>query len=63
MHWVGQLCGLHPKDAYQLCSRIAQVPVANVVDANSSVAVKAAKAHRHRRSDRNGEHPLFGRVW
>ena len=31
-------------DAYQLCSQIAQVPVANVVDANYSVVVKAAKA-------------------
>jgi len=42
--WVGGLCGLHPMDAYQLCSQIAQVPVANVVDANYSVVVKAAKA-------------------
>jgi hypothetical protein len=31
-------------DAYQLCSQIAEVPVANVVDANYSVVVKAAKA-------------------
>ena len=31
-------------DAYQLCSQIAQVPVANVVDANYSVVVKASKA-------------------
>ena len=44
VHWVGQLCGLHPMDAYQLCSQIAEVPVANVVDANYSVVVKAAKA-------------------
>ena len=43
VHWVGQLCGLHPMDAYQLCSQIAQVPIANVVDANYSVVVKAAK--------------------
>ncbi len=33
-----------PMDAYQLCSQITQVPVANVVDANYSVVVKAAKA-------------------
>ena len=33
-------------DAYQLCSQIAEVPVANVVDANYSVVVKAAKALR-----------------
>jgi acetamidase/formamidase len=31
-------------DAYQLCSQIAQVPVANVVDVNYSVVVKAAKS-------------------
>jgi acetamidase/formamidase len=44
VHWVSELCGLHPIDAYQLCSQIAEVPVANVVDANYSVVVKAAKA-------------------
>ena len=44
VHWVAQLCGLHTMDAYQLCSQIAEVPVANVVDANYSVVVKAAKA-------------------
>jgi acetamidase/formamidase len=41
--WVGELYGLHRMDAYQLCSQIAQVPVANVVDTNYSVVVKAAK--------------------
>lgn len=44
VRWVAQLTGLHVMDAYQLCSQIAQVPVANVVDANYSVVVKAAKA-------------------
>jgi acetamidase/formamidase len=44
VRWVGELCGLHPMDAYQLCSQVAEVPVANVVDANYSVVVKAAKA-------------------
>ncbi len=43
VRWVSQLCGLHLMDAYQLCSQITQVPVANVVDANYSVVVKAAK--------------------
>ncbi len=43
VHWVGQMCGLHPMDAYQLCSQITQAPIANVVDANYSVVVKAAK--------------------
>ena len=44
VHWVGELYGLHRMDAYQLLSQVAQVPVANVVDANYSVVVKAAKA-------------------
>jgi len=43
VHWVGQMCGLHPMDAYQLCSQITQAPIANVVDVNYSVVVKAAK--------------------
>jgi len=43
VHWVGELYGLHTMDAYQLCSQITEVPVANVVDANYSVVVKAAK--------------------
>lgn len=41
--WVGQLTGLHRMDAYQLCSQITQAPIANVVDANYSVVVMAAK--------------------
>ena len=44
MHWISELYALHPMDAYQLVSQIAQVPVANVVDANYSVVVKAAKS-------------------
>jgi acetamidase/formamidase len=43
VHWVAELCGLDPMDAYQLCSQITQAPIANVVDANYSVVVKAAK--------------------
>jgi acetamidase/formamidase len=43
VHWVAQMCGLHPMDAYQLCSQITHAPIANVVDANYSVVVKAAK--------------------
>ncbi|MDQ1483494.1 MAG: hypothetical protein QOF35_1570 [Actinomycetota bacterium] len=43
VRWVGELYGLHLMDAYQLCSQITQSPVANVVDANYSVVVKAAK--------------------
>ena len=44
VQWIGQLQGLQTMDAYQLCSQIAEVPVANIVDANYSVVVKAAKA-------------------
>ncbi|HWI00523.1 MAG TPA: acetamidase/formamidase family protein [Propionibacteriaceae bacterium] len=43
VHWIAELYDLHRMDAYQLCSQIAQVPVANVVDTNYSVVVKAAK--------------------
>jgi acetamidase/formamidase len=56
VHWVAQLCGLHPMDAYQLCSQIAQVPVANVVDVNYSVAVKAAKSLLHAATAFDGIH-------
>ena len=41
--WVGELSGLHVMDAYQLLSQVTKAPIANVVDANFSVAVKAAK--------------------
>ncbi len=44
VRWFESLYGLHPMDAYQLLSQITQVPVANVVDANYSVVVKAPKA-------------------
>ncbi len=44
VRWFGELYGLHPMDAYQLCSQIAKVPVANVVDANYSAVVKARKS-------------------
>jgi hypothetical protein len=44
VHWVAELHGLHPMDSYQLLTQVTEVPVANVVDANYSVVVKAAKA-------------------
>ena len=44
VHWVAELYGLHTMDAYQLLSQVAEVPVANVVDANYSVVVKARKS-------------------
>jgi hypothetical protein len=43
-------------DAYQLCSQVAEVPVANVVDANYSVVVKAAKALLPRAEAFDGVH-------
>jgi acetamidase/formamidase len=43
VRWFEGLYGLHQMDAYQLLSQITEVPVANVVDANFSVVVKAAK--------------------
>jgi acetamidase/formamidase len=42
--WFTELYGLHRLDAYQLLSQITETPIANVVDANYSVVVKAAKA-------------------
>jgi acetamidase/formamidase len=42
--WFSQIFGLHRMDSYQLLSQITQAPIANVVDANFSSVVKAAKA-------------------
>lgn len=44
VRWFEDLYGLHPMDAYQLLSQITEVPIANVVDANYSVVVKARKS-------------------
>ncbi len=44
VRWFGELYGLHPMDAYQLLSQLVEVPVSNVVDANYSVTVSAAKS-------------------
>jgi acetamidase/formamidase len=44
VHWFGELYGLDAMDAYQLLSQITEVPIANVVDANYSVVVKARKS-------------------
>ncbi len=44
VRWYQELFGLHQMDAYQLLSQTAEVPVANVVDVNYSVVVKAAKS-------------------
>ncbi len=44
VRWYEELFGLHHMDAYQLLSQTTEVPIANVVDVNYSVVVKAAKA-------------------
>jgi acetamidase/formamidase len=43
VRWYQELFGLHHMDAYQLLTQTTEVPVANVVDANYSVVVKAEK--------------------
>ena len=44
VRWFGELFELHQMDAYQLLSQITEVPVANVVDSNYTVVVKARKS-------------------
>lgn len=44
VRWLGELYGLHQMDAYQLLTQTALAPIANAVDANYSVVVKAPKA-------------------
>ena len=45
VRWFEQLYGLHHMDAYQLLSQMVQAPLANVVDVNYSVVLKAGKQH------------------
>ncbi|MGH9054275.1 MAG: acetamidase/formamidase family protein [Acidimicrobiales bacterium] len=44
VRWMGQLHCMHTMDAYQLLSQVVKAPIANVVDANYSVVVKAPKS-------------------
>lgn len=44
IRWFGELFGLHQMDAYQLLTQISETPIANVVDSNYSVVVKAPKS-------------------
>lgn len=44
IRWFEDLFGLHPMDGYQLLTQTALAPIANAVDANYSVVVKAAKS-------------------
>ncbi len=43
VRWFEELFGLHLMDAYQLLTQTALAPIANAVDANYSVVIKAAK--------------------
>ena len=43
VRWFQELYRLHQLDSYQLLSQITKAPIANVVDANFSVVIKAAK--------------------
>lgn len=43
VRWFEDLFGLHQLDAYQLLTQTALAPIANAVDSNYSVVVKAAK--------------------
>ncbi len=44
VRWYQELFDLHQMDSYQLLSQTAEVPIANAVDSNYSVVVKAQKA-------------------
>ncbi len=56
IRWFGELFGLHAMDAYQLLTQTAQAPIANAVDANYSVVVKAAKSLFPQASAYDGVH-------
>lgn len=43
VHWVSDLTGLSPMDAYQFVSQTARTPIANVVDTNYTVVAKLKK--------------------
>ncbi|MFV2001169.1 MAG: acetamidase/formamidase family protein [Acidimicrobiia bacterium] len=56
VRWYEKLFDLHQMDAYQLLSQTTEVPVANVVDVNYSVVVKASKAPMPRVDAFDGMH-------
>lgn len=43
VRWFQDIYKLHQMDSYQLLSQITKAPIANVVDSNFSVVIKAAK--------------------
>jgi acetamidase/formamidase len=56
VRWFEELFDLHQMDAYQLLTQTAQAPIANAVDANYSVVVKAAKSYFPRQHAYDGLH-------
>lgn len=60
--WAAEMFDLHRLDAYQLLSQTAAAPIANVVDANYSVAVKAPKALLPAASAFDGVHDEMRRL-
>ncbi len=46
--WVGELCGLHPLDAYQLVTQAVESPLANVCDTNYTSIAKMPKRYLRR---------------
>ena len=56
VRWFQELFHLHQLDSYQLLSQITKAPIANVVDANYSVVIKAAKNLLPRVSAYQGMH-------
>ena len=59
VRWFEQLHGLHAMDAYQLLSQMTHAPIANVVDVNYSVVLKAAKQYLPTVGAYDGMHALM----
>jgi len=59
VRWFQEIYGLHQMDSYQLLSQITKAPIANVVDANFSVVIKAAKNLLPRVDAYSGVHASF----
>ena len=59
VRWFEQLYNLHTMDAYQLLSQMTHAPIANVVDVNYSVVLKAAKQYLPTVGAYDGMHALM----
>ena len=59
VRWFEQLYNVHTMDAYQLLSQLSHAPIANVVDVNYSVVLKAGKAHLPAVAAYDGMHALM----